>query len=60
MVAALIPLKWAIFFTQVVGLVVLFVVIRKVVFYLSEHFLTPNESGLGNAPQRIHHEKDDK
>lgn len=39
MIAALIPMKWALFFTACVGLAVLFVVIRKTVFYLSECFL---------------------
>lgn len=36
---ALIPMEWAIFFTEVVGLLVLFIVLRKLVFYLSERFL---------------------
>lgn len=31
-------MEWAIFFTEVVGLVVLFIIIRKLVFYLSERF----------------------
>lgn len=39
MIAALIPMKWALLFTACVGLAVLFVVIRKTVFYLSERFL---------------------
>lgn len=38
MIAALIPLEWAIFFTQVIGLVALFLIIRKVVFMISERF----------------------
>lgn len=38
-VGALIPMKWALFFTACVGLAVLFIVIRKTVFYLSERFL---------------------
>ena len=37
MIGALIPMEWA--FTACVGLAVLFIVIRKTVFYLSERFL---------------------
>ena len=36
---AWIPMEWAIFFTEVVGLLVLFIVLRILVFYLSERFL---------------------
>ena len=39
MIGALIPMEWAFFFTACVGLAVLFIVIRKTVFYLSESFL---------------------
>ena len=39
MIGALIPMEWAFFFTAWVGLAVLFIVIRKTVFYLSERFL---------------------
>lgn len=39
LIAAMIPMKWALFFTACVGLAVLFIVIRKTVFYLSERFL---------------------
>lgn len=39
MLGAMVPLEWALFFTACVGLAVLFIVIRKTVFYLSEHFL---------------------
>ena len=42
MIGALIPMEWAFFFTACVGLAVLFIVIRKTVFYLSERF-----SGFG-------------
>lgn len=35
---AMIPLEWAIFFTQVLALVALFIVIRKTIFYLSGRF----------------------
>lgn len=36
---AWITMEWAIFFSEVVALVVLFIVIRKLVFFLSERFL---------------------
>jgi hypothetical protein len=39
MIGALIPMEWAFFLTACVGLAVLFIVIRKTVFYLSERFL---------------------
>lgn len=43
-IGALISLKWALFFTACVGLAVLFIVIRKTVFYLSERFLGKDDN----------------
>lgn len=37
-IGAMIPVEWAIFFTEVVALLVLFIAVRKMVFYLSGHF----------------------
>lgn len=39
MLMAAIPVKWALFFTMCLGMVILFVVIRKLVFFASEKLL---------------------
>lgn len=43
MMIAAIPVEWAIFFTGVVGLGLLFFAVRAVVFKTAEHFLGKDE-----------------
>lgn len=39
MLMAAIPVKWALFFTMCLGLAILFIVVRKTVFWASEKIL---------------------
>lgn len=39
MLMAVIPVKWALFFTMCLGMAILFIVIRKLVFFASEKLL---------------------